>query len=260
MSLQRFNREEFLKTRWDPQRGEQVFIVQPSQGGKTHWAFELLNHTEHAKPPVSLVMKPRDPTPAEMTAKWGWKEIDHWPPPKVYPWSEKPPGYTLWPKHSLSLDPASLERTNAHLKRQFEACLMDAYKRGDRVVFVDEIYGLLSELQMKRVVEALSTRGSGMKAAMWYATQKPGGTPGAPMPGHLFNNPMHLFIGYDPVASNRKRFAEIGGINTGLVMEEVQKLQVVPTRTPHGVKPVSELLYVNKNGPRGGHMCIIGTT
>lgn len=82
MSLQRFNREEFLKTRWNPQRGEQVFIVQPSQGGKTHFAFELLNSIDHVKPPVALVMKPRDPTPAEMTRKWGWKEIDRWPPPQ----------------------------------------------------------------------------------------------------------------------------------------------------------------------------------
>ncbi|HXC83866.1 MAG TPA: hypothetical protein VNV62_18615 [Trebonia sp.] len=258
MSLRTFNREEFFKTRWDPQRGEQVFIIEPSQGGKTHFAFELLNNTEHKKPPVALVMKPRDPTPAVMTKKWGWKEIRRWPPPKLMPWQDKPPGYTLWPKHSLSLHPESITKTNIHIKAQFEAVLMDAYKRGDRVVFVDEIYGLLAELHMKQVVEALSTRGSGMGAAMWYATQKPAGTIGAPMPGHLFNNPMHLFIGYDPVAGNRKRFSEIGGINTGLVMEEVSKLQVTPIRTPHGMKPVSELLYINKNGPRGGYLCKIG--
>jgi hypothetical protein len=258
MSLQTFSRKEFFDERWNPQPGEQVFIIEPSQGGKTHFAFDLLNNTEHVKPPVALVMKPRDSTPARLTRKWGWKEIHAWPPPRVMPWQETPPGYTLWPKHSLSLDPASIDRTNQHIKRQFEACLMSAYKNGDQVVFVDEIYGLLAELHMQQVVAALSTRGSGMGAGMWYATQRPSGTTGAPLPGHLFNNPMHLFLGYDPVEGNRKRFSEIGGINTSLVMEEVGKLQVTQIETPGGIKPVSELLYINKNGPRGGYLCKVG--
>lgn len=257
MSLVSFGRDEFFGTRWEPQPGEQVFIVQPTQGGKTHFAFDLLNNTPHVKPPVALVMKPRDPTPAAMTRKWGWKEIQAWPPPKVWPWQDKPPGYTLWPRHSLSLDPASIAKTNTHIKRQFERCLMGAYSRGDQVVFVDEIYGLLAELDMKQVIEALSTRGSGMKATMWYATQKPSGTTGSPMPGHLFNNPRHLFIGYDPVAGNRRRFSEIGGINTELVMETAGNLRMMPVRTPNGTNYVSELLYINKNGPRGGFMCIV---
>ncbi|HEX4661892.1 MAG TPA: hypothetical protein VH307_31235 [Streptosporangiaceae bacterium] len=257
MSLVSFSRKEFLAERWAPSPKEQVFIVQPTQGGKTHFAFDLLNNTQHAKPPVTLVMKPRDPTPSMMTRKWGWKEIDRWPPPKVWPWQDQPPGYTLWPKHSLSLDPASIAKSNANLKRQFERCLMGAYSGGDQVVFVDEIYGLLAELQMKQVIEALSTRGSGMKATMWYATQKPSGTIGAPMPGHLFNNPRHLFLGYDPVAANRRRFSEIGGINTDVVTDAVENLKMVPVRTPDGVNYISELLYINKNGPRGGYMCIV---
>jgi len=257
MALARFTRAEFLAERWNHQPGESVFFCQPSQGGKTHWAFDLLDHTPHTRPPVALVMKPRDPTPAEWTARLGWKETPVWPPPPVLPWQEKPPGYTLWPKHSLSLDPASITRTNAHLKRQFEACLMDAYKRGDRVVFVDEIYGMLAELGMGETVNALLTRGMGMGAGLWYATQKPGGTVGSPMPGFVFNSWIHAFFGFDPVAQNRKRFTEVSGVNTDLVAETVGGLQVYPTKTPRGLKPVSEQLYVNKNGPRGGYMCII---
>lgn len=258
--LARFSRAEFFGERWDYQPGEQVFICQPSQGGKTHFGFDLINATPHVKPPVALVMKPRDPTPANMTKKWGWKEIPAWPPPRRPFWQPEPPGYTLWPRHSLSLDPASLDRTNAHIKAQFERCMMGGYKHGDQVILVDEIYGLLAELDMEHVISALSNRGSGMNAAMWYFTQRASGTVGAPMPGYLFNNPTKLFLGYDPVAGNRKRFSEIGGVNTSLVMDEVSNLQVVPTRTPYGVKPISELLFIDKNGPRGGYMCIVGTT
>lgn len=250
--LARFSRRDFLTERWHWQPGEQVFVCQPTQGGKTRWAWELMAATPHAQPPVAMVMKPRDPTPAEMTRRYGWKEIAEWPP--RWRRTARPPGYTLWPRHTLSRDPASIAATNANIKRQFERCLMDAYKRGDQTVFVDEIYGLLGELDMKQVVGVLSNRGSGMNAAMWYATQRPAGTVGAPLPGYLFNNPVHLFLGHDPVLGNRKRFAEIGGVDTGLVMDEVSRLKIVPTKTPHGIKPISPLLYVNKNG---GYMCIV---
>lgn len=257
--LARFNRREFLTERWDYQPGEQVFIAQPTQSGKTHWMWQLMAATGHRRPPVALVMKPRDPTPAAMTARHGWKEIRSWPPPGRYPWQQVPPGYTLWPRHQLSLDPASLERTNTKIKAQFERCLMGAYKGGDQIVFVDEIYGLLGELGMEKTISALSNRGSGMGAAMWYATQRPAGTIGAGIPGYLLENPVHLFIGKTTVAASRKRFSEIAGVNSRLILGEMEGLQIVPTPTPYGTKPVSELLYVNKNGPDGGYMCIVET-
>lgn len=259
MSLAQFSRSEFLAERWNPQHGESVFLCQPSQGGKTEWAFNLLAAVDHRRPPVALVMKPKDPTPSKWTRRLGWKEIRTFPPPQVMPWANPPPGYTLWPEHSLSLDPASIARTNVHLKRQFEAALMSAYIKGDQVVFVDEIYGLIAELDMAEVINALLTRGMGMGSGLWYATQKPSGTIGAPMPGFIFNSWIHGFFGHDPVEQNRKRFSEISGINTRLVMETIGNLQVRPTPTPYGLKPISQQLYINRNGPRGGYMCIIDT-
>lgn len=252
--LATFCRAEFLGERWNWQHGESVFLCQPSQGGKTEWAFQLMDATDFLKPPAALVMKPRDPTPAKWTRLLGWKEIGTWPPPAVPPWQNRPPGYTLWPKHSLSLDPASIAKTNAHLKRQFEACLMHAYKNGDQTVFVDEVYGLLAELDMELVINALLTRGMGMGSGLWYATQKPSGTPGHPLPGFVLNSWIHGFFGHDPVADNRKKVASISGVNTQLMMETIGSLKIRPTKTPYGVKPISELLYVNRNG---GHMCVI---
>jgi hypothetical protein len=256
-ALARFRRREFIDQRWNYAPQEHVFFCAPTQAGKTDLAYELMGVTPSAKPPVSLVMKPRDPTPAKMTKRLGWKEIREWPPPRRFPWQGDVPGYTLWPRHQLSLDPASIERTNKLIKAQFERCLMGAYQRGDQVVFADEVWGLLADLDMGQVVNNLLTRGGGMKAPLWYATQKPGGVVGAPLPGYVFNSPTHLFLGYDPVGSNRKRFADIGGVNTALVMDTVSNLQTHPIETPGGTAYVSEFLYINKNGPRGGYMAII---
>jgi hypothetical protein len=255
--LASLTQREFAARHWDHQPGESVFFCEPSQGGKTEWAFKLLAATDHVKPPVALVMKPIDPTPARWTKRLRYKEVQAWPPPKTAPWASKPPGYTLWPKHELSLDPASITRTNAKLKAQFERALMDAYRRGHRTVFCDEIYGLLAELHMNETINALLTRGMGMGAGLWYATQKPGGTTGSPMPGFVFNNWVHAFFGKDPVARNRKTFTDMTGVDNRFLTETMAGLQVYPTSTPEGIKPVSEKLYVNKNGPRGGYMCIV---
>jgi hypothetical protein len=257
--LTRFSREEFLRERWDYQPGEHVFVCQPSQGGKTHWLFQLAAATEFPKPPVALVMKAVDPTPAAWTERLGWKETKHWPPPSRMPWQSKPPGYTLWPPHVLTMAPDALEQTAAIQEREFRKVFLDA-RRGGQAIIGDEVYGLIAELNLRsQIIEAVS-RGSSAKSPLWYATQRPSGTQGISMPGHLFNCPTHLFLGFDPVEGNRKRFSEIGGINTAMVMDEVSRLQVIPTPTPHGMKPVSELLYINKNGPRGGYLCIVATT
>jgi hypothetical protein len=256
--LAQFEREEFLRERWSHEPGEQVLISEPTQGGKTRFAFELLDVTPHIRPPVALVMKPRDPTPAAMTRKYGWKEIQAWPPPRLMPWQAKPPGYTLWPRHTMSRDPASIARSNENLKRQFEACLLDTYRHGDRNVFVDEIIGMVAELDMRELVLALSNRGSGMGAALWGATQKASGTIGQPMLTPLLNNPTHKFFGYDDVEANRKVIAKITGINSALVESELENLETFPIQTPYKIAHVSEKLYVNKNGPRGGYMCIVG--
>jgi hypothetical protein len=269
MPLTRFSRKEFLSSYWDYQPGEHVATIQPSQGGKTHWNYELAGATDFPKPPVALVIKAVDPTPAKMGAKLGWKEIHAWPPPKVYPWQDRPPGYNLWPKHNLTMADNALELTQAAQEREFRKLFLSS-RKGGQAIIAGELYGLLAELHLRNLLIEAVSRGSSARSPIWYDTQKPSGTQGVSMPGQFFNCPTHLFLGYDPVETNRKRFSEIGGINTQLVMETVsgcrqscppdcaQHIRVVPTPTPYGVKPVSELLYINKNGPRGGYMCIIG--
>ena len=253
--LAHFTQDEFLQQKWDYQRGQQVFICAPTQAGKTRWGYKLLAATEHQNPPVVCVLKPIDPTPEECNRIHGFTETPTWPPKRRHFWQEPVRGYALWPRHSLSLDPASLERTDAHLKRQFETCLMDTYKNGDRVVFVDEVYGLLSELKMHKTILALVNRGSGAGAGLWYATQRPAGTQqGGGLPGPLFNSPSHYFLGRDSVEANRKIFSQISGLDSRMVENELANLRTHPIQTPHGVKAVSEWLYLCKDN---GSACVI---
>jgi hypothetical protein len=271
MALARFSRAEFKSRRWDYQPGEHVATIQPSQGGKTHWNYELAAVTDFGKPPVAMVIKAVDPTPARWGERLGWKETPTWPPPARMPFTREPPGYNLWPKHDLSMNTDALERTQERQEREFRKLLLSA-RRGGQAVIAGELYGLLAELHLRALLIEAVTRGSSARSPIWYDTQKPSGTQGISMPGQFFNCPTHLFLGYDPVKANRDRFSEIGGVNAELIKEVVsgcrsfcppdcgEHIRIMPTQTPAGIKPISELLYINKNGPRGGHMCIIEVT
>lgn len=250
--LEYVDRQTFLDEIWDWQPGEHVLFSEPTQQGKTTLAFQLLEKTSHARPPVALIMKPRDPTPSEWIRRLKYREVQEWPP---RPSLTTPPGYALWPKHEMSLDKSSLERTNANIAAQFRRALLDTYKGGDRIVFADEIYGLLAELELQDELMALWTRGSGMGASLWSATQKASGTTQASIPGHAFNSPVHLFLGYDPDKRARDRASEIGGIDPKFVGDTIAGLKIHRIETPRGVKPVSDKLYLDKRGP---FACIVG--
>lgn len=257
MPLMRIPRQVFINEIWDHRRGEHVLFAEPTQQGKTHLGFQLLGATDHAKPPIALVMKPRDATPAKWSAALGYKETPVWPPAPSF--GSKPPGYTLWPKHTLGLDPASIDTTNKNLETQFRRALLDAYGKGDRIVFVDEILGLVEELGLSRELSMLWTRGAGMGASLWSATQKPSGTrQGGGIPGHAFNAPTHLFFGRDLDPRNRQRFGEIGGVDPGYVSAAVAQLRINQIQTSRGIVSVSDKLYIDKRGNHNGpYMCVI---
>lgn len=240
MSLQRFTREEFLTTRWNYQLGEHVSLIAPTQNGKTTTLFQLLKHTDpsHCRiPPIMLVAKPRDRVVAEGLADLEWKETEQWPPRRP-PWRDKPPGYGLWPKHIKNASP---ETNNAHLAKAFEPAIGEAYWGGNSILVADEVYYLCVLGLQSRLTDHW-TKGHGMGAGLWTATQKPSGTTQASIPSFMYNSPTHTFLGKDPDRRNRERFSEIGGIDGKTVGETVLKLNKY------------EWLYIHRDGPT---MCII---
>jgi len=201
-----------------------------------------------------MAVKPRDPCVSMWGEKLGWKEVADWPPSKKF-WENEPPGYLCWPKHELSLDPASITRTNENLKRQCQKVMLEAYKNGNRIVYADELFTVLSELKLKDEVIALLSKGSAMHASIWYALQMPKGIQGESVPGHAFNSPVHLFLAKDSDKRNRDRFAAIGGVDPEQIYSIVSGLKIHNLETANGIKPISEQLYINK---RLGSLTVVG--
>lgn len=253
MRLARINRRAFIDEFFDYNAGEHVTFIEPTQGGKTHLAGQLLESLGGEIPATMLVMKPRDAAPAYWTRRLGFRETPAWPPPARFPWQRKPPGYTLWPRQGLK----DIKADNEHLETEFRKAMLHCYRHGDQITFADEVYGLCAELDLATELTALWTRGSGMGAGLWAATQKPSGTQhGGSIPTFMYSASTHLFLGKDTDKRNTDRFGEIGGVDPREISDLVRHLPVHKI-TGHDGKPhfISEKLYIDKRGP---YMAIIG--
>jgi hypothetical protein len=231
-------RREFLTDYWHYTPGGQVAFVAPSQDGKTTLAFQMLLYTATPELPVLvLVMKPRDATPAAWSAHLGLIEVPTWDggPPRKRWGQPDPVGWTLWPPHTfvIAID-------NANLAAQFRAALEWAYAHGDCIVFADEVYGMVAELDLTPQLIALWSRGSGMGAGLWTATQRPSGSQGKGVPGFMYSNAHDLFLARDPDALSRRRYGEIGGVDPKLVEA------IVMTLRRH------EFLWISRGDTEGG--------
>lgn len=247
MRVLRLDRQDFLDHYWNYKPGQHVAAFGPTQrAGKTHLMFQLL--AAAGRPDLrttAFSMKPKDRTVARWSRQLEFKEVPSWPPPPRWPWQDKPPGYMLWPRHTM--DPGV---DNLHIGTEFRRAILDGYKRGNTILFLDEIYGMLAELTvpdnrkqngirrgLQEELLAVLTRGGGMGCGAWLATQKPSGTQQTSLPGFVFNSPYHFFLAPDNEQRNRRRYAELaGGIDPALIERTTLQLQRF------------EFLYLNADG------------
>ncbi len=207
-------REDFVSSRFHYHPGEHVTFLGRTNSGKTTLAYQLLEHiTTPEMPVLSLVVKPRSPT----VDKWR-KRLQHpltrtWPPAGAS-LRKKPAGWTVWPKHSFDPD-----RDDAMLYVKMRTAMMDAYKRGKRIVFADETLGL-SLLGLDKYMVVLWTRGREMPTGLWAATQKP-----SHIPLYAYNQATHLFLAKENDKRGRQRFGEISGFDARFIETLVMSLR-----------------------------------
>lgn len=254
MRIARYDREEFLTRKFDYQPGEHVGLWEPTQGGKTHLAYQLVHQAMRRNPHLKMVSampKSRSPATRVWADRLDLKIVDRWPPPASL---SKPKGYVFWPKH---LKDAPVQKNREHLANQFRKMLSAQYQEGDSLTLADDIYLLAVIYGLNMECEEFWTAGSEGGAGLWAPNQKPSGTiGGGSVSSFSYNSPTHLFFGNDTDARNQKRFAEIGGgVDPALVASIVPGLRKYRIQTPQGAKNISEKLYINKGGP---YMAIVG--
>lgn len=225
------DRAEFVSARFHYEPGEHVTFLGWNGSGKTQLAYDLIGHVATPKlPALSLVLKPKDRTVDRYLKELGHRKTSQWPP-MFQGMRARPPGWALWPRHRF--DPDLDDSAHYSVMRRG---ILDAYKRGNWIVFADETLGL-SHLGLDKTLIALWTRGRSMGTGLWAATQKP-----SHIPLYAYNQATHLFLSFESDARNRQRFAEIGGMDTDLIKRIVLGLERF------------EWLYINQ---KERTMCIV---
>lgn len=206
---------DFLRRYLTVEPGQHIALCGPNGCGKTTVGLTVLAqmHTDHPDTRgLALVMKPDkgprsegrratgDRTVANLTRTLGGRITRQWPPVKA-PWRDEPSFWAYWPRHTMDPDIDDPE----HYER-FRKAILGAYSTGDTWVFADEAKGLSQDLQLKRELVTVLTRGRSMKAAAIMATQRP-----AYVPPDMFSEAKHLFLWKMADGAIYERLREVGG-------------------------------------------------
>jgi hypothetical protein len=234
-SVEVVDRKEFLYERFDYTTGQHVTFLGPTQAGKTTLAFGLLKAVATPEVPAYvIVLKPRDRVVTDWAKTAKFRVIRDYPPPPNLTKFVKPPGYIVWPRHTFDEDPRI---DDARLGIVFSRTLAGLYKKGDVIVFADEVFGLSNELGLDRRLNTIWSRGASMGCGLWASSQRP-----YSIPQLAYGSAEHLFLANDPDKRSRDRYGEIGGIDPDLVKELTSKLEKY------------QWLYVRRTGPE---ICIV---
>lgn len=215
MDVVRYGREEFLNEVFDYQAGEHLTIIGPTGSGKTYLGYQLLQQAATPElPAVVIVMKPRDATVERWSKSVGYRTVKDWPPQFAERLRKKPAGYVLKPGHDFDPD-IDTPRHRAIFRR----AILLSYKKGNRIVFGDELYSLCEELKLSTELVTVWTKGRSMEAGLWGATQRP-----SHVPLWAYSQAQHLFLAYDPEKRSQERYSEISGVDPQLVKSTVVSL------------------------------------
>lgn len=239
------SRGAFLDEYFRYEPGEHLLIVEPTGGGKTHLAYQLLGEAMRQHPElsvVSLMPKPADPS----TAAWGkaldLRETPAWPPHRKL-FASKPRGHVLWPPHRLDLPPAERRQKIGDVLR---TGLDTQYRNGSSITFIDDAHSAAVFMGLNEHLEELLVNGRAGGAAAWMALQKPTGSAATGgVSSFAYSSATHIFLGRDNDERNIRRFGEIGGVDSREIETLVRSLRLYRI----GQHTVSEKLYLDLRGP-----------
>jgi energy-coupling factor transporter ATP-binding protein EcfA2 len=252
MSLLELDRSEWLDAYFDYNSGEHVVIIEPTGGGKTTIAYQMLSAAMDQHPGLSVVSfmpKPADPSTVAWAKALDLRETPEWPPRRKL-FQPRPAGHVLWPPHRMDLPPdARREEVGKVLRAGLDA----QYKAGNSISFIDDAHSAATYMRLNDYIEEQLVNGRAGGAAAWLALQKPSGTVNAGgITTYAYSSPTHYLFGKDTEARNLKRLSEIGGgIDAGKVESIVRGLRLYRI----GQHTVSQKLYIDKRGP---YMALIG--
>lgn len=249
IEVERLSRDDFINEVFKPhyEAGQHVTVVGPTGCGKTTLVLEMVNAVATPKlPAIILVKKPRD----EVIQRWlkltGFKKTEVWPPitrrgftKKSGGFLQKRRGWVFWPRQYLK----DLRVDKKRLSREFEKVMSESYRKGNRILFVDDLVGFSKEYGLEEVMTIIYMEGRAMGCGMWGAIQRPYHAPVI-----MYGAAEHVILFKDPDRRSVERFKEIGGVDPDIVEYQVnnlkkhQALYIGRNMAPDGVSPALAII------------------
>lgn len=252
MSPQQLERQDWLENYFDYEPGQDILIVEPTGGGKTVIAYQMVGEIMSRYPKLSYMSfmpKPRDPSTVAWAKALNLRETPVYPPvPKLF--QSKPAGHVLWPKHRMDLPPA---QRREEVGKVLRAGLDAQYKKGNSVSLVDDAHSAATYMDLNDYIEEILVNGRAGGAGVILPVQKPSGTVNSGgITSYAYSSPIHYLFGKDTDARNLARLREIGGgIDPVKVETIIRNLRLYRI----GKATVSEKLWIDRRGP---YLALIG--
>lgn len=246
-----FSREEFASRRFYYEPGEHVVFAGPTQNsGKTTLAFAILPYIVSPDFPAYVVVsKPRDRATERYGRELGFRRVRDWPAPPVL--GPKPSGYLVWP------DMSNPDTAVAEAARVARNLLDERYSAGARklsrasraanlksnaqcIIILDDTVAKSKVLKLDDIMVTHLTMAGAMGIGGWYFVQKPTDAGRAAI--WSYSQSEHMFMFYDKVKDNQKRYSEIGGVDASFIVDTTAQLDRY------------QCLYIRRNGPQ---FCIV---
>jgi ABC-type cobalamin/Fe3+-siderophores transport system ATPase subunit len=250
--IETVSRKDFLREfSRDYHSGQHLTALGPTGRGKTYLIRQCLKRV--CSPELQVIslhgkIKGRDPVVAAMGKDLNLRVVPSLPSAQRQKYDRKVRkhnGYLLIPLEKPNGDPAEEDRV---LRQEFKRALEQNYRTRKRptITHVNEAHQVQEELKLKKACEATLMRGA-PDNAMWSEAQR-----GRWLSWHTYEAPEHMFVFYDDVREERKRYADFGCADP----DEIEWItsQLRTERVADG-RTISQCLYIR----RGGGMFVIDT-
>jgi hypothetical protein len=253
-------RDEFIKQfARDYHAGQHVTFLGPSGRGKTKLCGQLLIAVLRLHRDIKGIVlhgkiKGRDKTIEELSAKGLPITAKSGLSPYQKMRNRNRLGHIVRPLVKPEGSPDSKEdltqRENDHLRREFRRVIYQGYhakKKKPVILVVDEAHQAHSLLRLKSDCEGPLMRGRPV-CAMWSLVQR-----GRHVSMMVYDQAEHVFIFYDPVIDEQRRYAEIGGVDPVVLRTLSRKLKRYVAKDG---STYSECIYFRRSGD---YLAIVGT-
>lgn len=244
-------KEHLQEFRHDYHAGQHLTALGPTGRGKTYLICQCMSQV--ASPELQVMslhgkIKGRDPVVRQMGKHLNLRVVPGLPSGQRQKFDRKVRKYNGYLIIPLEKPGGSAEEENAILKREFGKAIHQNYRTRGRptITHVNEGHQVQEELKLKRACEATLMRGA-PDNAMWTEAQR-----GRWLSWHTYEAPEHMYIFYDDVREERKRYSDFGCADP----DEIEYItsQLKTERVADG-RTISQCLYIR----RGGGMYVIDT-